>query len=159
MDVSISNMFFFVTFVSFTLLSFGANINRYQVDDLSKNPFGFLTDFLNLLKDDDRNLTVIPLVMSNISKEINSHLQEQMKSINHIDTILDQYPDNYNKSFSNVKNINGTKVVTNTTIFKSKNDDSMTGMYMKEKSVDGKSKFLQAHMILHPKHPAMNNTV
>ncbi|CAG2244435.1 unnamed protein product [Mytilus edulis] len=131
-------MFFFVTFVSFILLSFGANINRYQIDDLSKNPFGFLSDFLNLLKDGDRNLTVIPLVMSNISKEISETLQDQMKSSNHINTILDQYPDNYNKSFSDIKTVNGTKVMTNTTIFKSKDDNSMTGMYMKEKIVGGK---------------------
>ncbi|XP_063448626.1 uncharacterized protein LOC134728120 isoform X3 [Mytilus trossulus] len=159
MDVSFSNMFFFVTFVSFILLSFGANINRYQIDDLSKNPFGFLTDFLNLLKDDDKNLTVIPLVMSNISKEISETLQDQMKSSSHINTILDQYPDNYNKSFSDIKTVNGTKVMTNTTIFKSKDDNSMTGMYMKEKIVGGKPKFLHAQMILHPKHLAMNNTV
>ncbi|XP_071180192.1 uncharacterized protein [Mytilus edulis] len=159
MDLSFSNMFFFVTFVSFILLSFGANINRYQIDDLSKNPFGFLSDFLNLLKDGDRNLTVIPLVMSNISKEISETLQDQMKSSNHINTILDQYPDNYNKSFSDIKTVNGTKVMTNTTIFKSKDDNSMTGMYMKEKIVGGKPKFLHAQMILHPKHLAMNNTV
>ncbi|XP_071180193.1 uncharacterized protein [Mytilus edulis] len=116
-------------------------------------------DFLNLLKDGDRNLTVIPLVMSNISKEISETLQDQMKSSNHINTILDQYPDNYNKSFSDIKTVNGTKVMTNTTIFKSKDDNSMTGMYMKEKIVGGKPKFLHAQMILHPKHLAMNNTV
>lgn len=61
-----------------------------------------IVDFLNLLKDGDRNLTVIPLVMSNISNEISETLQNQMKSSNHINTILDQYPDNYNKSFSDV---------------------------------------------------------
>ncbi|VDH90547.1 Hypothetical predicted protein [Mytilus galloprovincialis] len=121
--------------------------------------FKYNIHFLNLLKDGDRNLTVIPLVMSNISNEISETLQNQMKSSNHINTILDQYPDNYNKSFSDVKTVNGTKVMTNTTIFKSKDDNSMTGMYMKEKIVDGKPKFLHAQMILHPKHPAMNNTV